>query len=341
MRLISAELKREALLRDSTKFEPVPGKIEIVKRKNYRIIRGATVMGDAPKELMKIYFFKPGEIRINRPSLWDTYIVKTGHKWYPTESITEYVLNRLGCALGLKMAESKLAIINGQLRFLSKLFRTEKYQMLEHGAEIYSGYLDNDKAFVEEIEHKNMARQFFTLSFTYDALRSIYPFQYEDIFLDFVRMLVFDAIIGNNDRHFYNWAVLKDLKNRHQPYFTPIYDTARALFWNHEEGKLKDIYADPNRKAQVVSGYVRKSKPKIGVEKTVNPNHFDIIKKLHSDSFEGTKVVVESMLNSENKDRCLRLIKEDLAYLLSDARKDLIINCLNLRFDQLIEVLKK
>lgn len=234
MYLTQKALKRESLEQESGLRTFHFGTIPVVKKKHYRVIKGTSVGGDAPKELLKIYFYRKGHQRIHNPWLWDTYIAKTGHKWYPYESITEYVLNQLGYCLGLNMAESKLVQINGQIRFLSKIFLKEGKEKLEHGAELYAGYL-GDKDFVHEIEEQQMARDFFTLSFTYDTLKHIYPHQADDLFMDFVRMLVFDAIVGNNDRHYYNWGVITDTYGKEQPRFSPIYDTARALFWNLSE----------------------------------------------------------------------------------------------------------
>lgn len=54
-------------------------------------------------------------------------------------------------------------------------------------------------------------------------------------------MLVFDAIVGNNDRHFYNWGVIVDLKGMKPPRFSPVYDTARGLFWNQSEEWIEKL----------------------------------------------------------------------------------------------------
>ncbi|MBC8883138.1 hypothetical protein H9X57_06230 [Flavobacterium piscinae] len=51
-------------------------------------------------------------------------------------------------------------------------------------------------------------------------------------------MLLFDALTGNNDRHYYNWGVISHIKNEHKPYFSPVYDTARGLLWNDSDKKL-------------------------------------------------------------------------------------------------------
>lgn len=91
-------------------------------------------------------------MRRNNPLTWPLYIAKTGHKWYPVESIT----NRLGRVFGIRMADSRLGVINGQLRFLSRYFLDVEKETLAHGAEIFAGYL-KDQAFVEKVE-KDVSR---------------------------------------------------------------------------------------------------------------------------------------------------------------------------------------
>ncbi len=334
MELVNDRLKKEKLEKLSGNDFSLNGKIDILKFNHYRIIKGTSVGGDAPKELLRVYEYQRNKKQIHRPNKWPIYIAKTGHKWYPLESITEFLLNRIGCCLGLTMAESKLYSINGQIRFLSKLFRKDKHQVLEHGAELYWGYL-GDKTFVEQVEQKQMARHFFTLSFTKETLDYIYPHQSDDIFLSLVKMLVFDAIIGNNDRHFYNWGVVKHLRGDHQPRFSPIYDTARALFWNRSDSQIKEIYNDKFRKEKMLYNYIKKSKPKIGIEKFSDCNHFDVVRLLNTNRFNETKDIVNTLINKANADKCRELIYDEFGSLLSKERLELIVNCLSLRFSLL------
>jgi hypothetical protein len=338
MELVNQRLKCESLIHLSG-FDP-KGTIPTIKEKHYRIIKDVSVGGDAPKELLKLYEYSQGVKKANNPKQWDIFITKTGHKWYPNESITEHLLMCIGRCLGLSMAESRLYKINTQVRFLSKLFRNERDQILEHGAELYSGYL-GDRDFVEEIEEKQMARHFFTVSFTNETIKYIYPHQYEDIFLDFSKMLVFDAIVGNNDRHFYNWAVVKHLRDKHQPKFSPIYDTARALFWNRSDEQLMRIMTDNSALEKMLNNYIFQSKPKVGVEKKPNANHFDVVKVLNSGRFYGTKDVVRDLVNDKNRSKVLELIKDEFGLLFCKERIQLICECLTLRFKELEKVIGK
>jgi hypothetical protein len=58
-----------------------------------------SIAGDAPKDFIKVYEYE--KVRKTSPHLWTPYIAKVGHKWYPIESITEYLMNRTGEVLGM------------------------------------------------------------------------------------------------------------------------------------------------------------------------------------------------------------------------------------------------
>ncbi len=143
------------------------------------------------------------------------------------ESITEYLLNRIGEVLGLEMAFSRLMVAGEQIRFLSRYFLTGNEQLV-HGAQIFSGYLE-DEELVEQIEREQMSRDLFTFQFVETSLQHQFPEHASQLLESFVKLLVFDAIIGNNDRHFYNWGVIADITGKNIPRFSPIYDTARGL----------------------------------------------------------------------------------------------------------------
>lgn len=337
--LNNKKLKKESIERTTGYFSKLEGTIPHIKKKHYRIVSNTSVGGDAPKELLKLYQYESGVQKINNPQKWDLYIAKTGHKWYPYESITEYILNRIGQCLGLKMAQPKLFIINNQIRFLSKVFLDSQNKILEHGAELYHGYI-GDKEFVEDIEKKQLARDFFTLSFTKETFDHIYPDQAEDLFLSFAEMLIFDAIIGNNDRHFYNRGILKHIHNKYQPTFSPIYDTARGLLWNRSEQFIDKLANNKNQCDTFLTKYIEHSKPKIGIEKHKVNNHFDLVTKLNDNSFRGTREIIHNLINEKNLTICNELIMDEMRSLLSSNRRVLINKCLTLRFRTLLNLLR-
>ena len=99
------------------------------------------------------------------------------------EAITEHLLNRIGEVFGFNMAESGLAWFGGQVRFLSKYFLNRpQEQVLDHGADLYAGYL-NDREFVEEIEKLHQSPEYFTVQFTQEVFQHFFPENYETLIL--------------------------------------------------------------------------------------------------------------------------------------------------------------
>ena len=127
--------------------------VGVVKARDCIWVKDVTLTGDAPKGFVRLYEFqRDGRTRRRNPSTWPLYIAKTGHKWYPVESITEHLLNRLGTVFG--------------------------------------------------IEQANLSRDLFTLQFVERAVTKAFPKERDAILGDLVRLLLFDAMVGNNDRHF-------------------------------------------------------------------------------------------------------------------------------------------
>lgn len=182
-------------------------KILSLREKDYYII-DSPLDGDAPKQFIKVYYYKPkSKIRRSKPKTWEPYIAKTAEKWYPHESIIEYMMNKIGLCFNLRMNEVKLVKANKQIRFLSKYF-LNKNEVLYHGADICGEYLEDEQFAKEVANNKRTARDFFTYEFVTDAIKSVFKKHSYQLIMDLTKVLVFDGIVGNNDRHFYNWAVV-------------------------------------------------------------------------------------------------------------------------------------
>ena len=111
--------------------------ISILKEEDY-YVETIGLDGDAPKQFIKAYFFEPDSgIKRRNLNTWAPFIAKSAEKWYPHESVIEYMINRIGIELGLNMNEVKLVRANGHIRFLSRYF-LKSNEVLVHGAEILS-----------------------------------------------------------------------------------------------------------------------------------------------------------------------------------------------------------
>lgn len=314
--------------------------VPVIKKCNYMIVQGVSVMGDAPKAIIRLHDTKEGRRYSKRnKSRWSVYIAKTGHKWYPVETLTEYLLNLLGKDFGLNMAKSSIAMIGGQLRFLSKYFLSSQWEELVHGADIFAGFL-GDKELVEQIEEEALSRDLFTLQFVERSVEYLFPSQKNEIMNNLIRLLMYDALVGNNDRHFYNWGVVRSVRRDFIPYFSPVYDTARGLFWNDNEGKIIRRTNSIKDREMYIRKYCKMSRPKLGWEDEKDLNHFKLVEKIYNNEFYISKSEIKGLFLQSVQDKMFATIDRDFGHLFSGQRIGLIKDCLEYRFNEINKLLK-
>ena len=315
--------------------------ISAIKRGDFFVDDSITVDGDAPKKFIGIYNHKllGSKHKANRKN-WIRYIAKTGQKWYPIESVTELLLNKLGTIFGLNMAESELVMISGQMRFLSRYFLSPAKEELVHGADILAGYLNEDNpAFVEEVDKQKLTRAWFTLQFVESAISNMFLHQREDIMHELVKLIIFDALVGNNDRHFFNWGVIRSVEGSFQPFFSPVYDTARGLFWNDSDSKLTGIVEINKTIDSHIRKYCKSSRPKIGWEGEANLNHFQLFEKIYKNEFYITSGEIKGLLEPPVLEQMIREVKNGFQPLMTRNRTLLICKCLEYRFNELRKII--
>ena len=314
--------------------------VPVIKKGNYFVDDMVSVDGDAPKKFIGVYDHELiGNRHKSNKKNWIRYIAKTGHKWYPIESITELMLNRLGVVFGLSIAESRIAMVGGQLRFLSRYFLHLGKDELVHGADILAGYLNESARYVEEVDEQKMTRDLFTLQVIEEAVANLFLYQKDEIMHDLSKLVIFDAVVGNNDRHFSNWGVIRSIESSFQPFFSPVYDTARGLFWNYSESKITDIVEVDHTTDRHIQKYCKDSRPKIGWEGEKNPNHFQLFKQIYSNEFHISKDEVKNMLAPDVLERMIAEVKQNFQSLMSVNRITLICKCLEYRFNELRKLL--
>lgn len=314
------------------------GRINHLKENHYYVIRDVALDGDAPKEFVKAYFYeKGGSVRKNAPKSWNQYIAKSAEKYYPHESIIEYIINRIGHTLGLKMNNVKLVIANRQIRFLSKYF-LKKGEILVHGAEICGEYLEDNLLAREIANDKKTARELFSFEFITEAIRSVFKEESKSILKELVKLIVFDAIVGNNDRHFYNWAIIRSVKKKElQVELAPIYDSARGLAWNWSDQNLINNYNNHFLGGKKVTRYIQNACPRISIEENSEINHFDLVGHLYK-SYPEYRETIENLITLKQQASVLRLYSENFRHYFINERNSLVNLILNARFSGLREI---
>lgn len=309
-------------------------RISLLKESEYYPV-DVPLDGDAPKEYIKAYFYYKDCPRKVKPLTWNGFYAKFGGKSYPHESVVEYAINRVGEALGLDMNETKLVVANGQIRFLSKDFVIPGKTRLIHGTEILAEYFE-DKDFVDEInKNRKERREYLTFDVIESALLHVYPRECENLLEGLVKLITFDAIVGNNDRHFYNWGVIGRVRKGGAKAVTlaPIYDSARGLFWNHTEQKVINFHESLQKGTKELEAYVNRSKPRFSYEGNPKANHFDLIEFLAKDN--NYRPIIVEMVGKDKESCVINALRETVLPLYSHERLEITEAAIGLRFKKL------
>ena len=289
-----------------------------------------SMSGDAPKDFITDSEYRTGHRTRQQRS--ESYIAKVGSKFYPNESITEQLITQIGQIYGLKIADSKLRVVDRQVRFMSKYFLDARIEQLTHGAEIYEFSLGKEN--YAKLKENKTESDFFTFEMTKEALLDLFPGHAEKIIKGFVEMLTFDALIGHNDRHPYNWGVIVPIQKSRAPRFSPVYDTARALFWNISESRVRQMLTD----SQQLEKYVINCEAPIGCDKEANVDFFRLI-GLIWENFEGYRSNIEKFLPHFPLKLSCEMVDKHFGTLFSKERSELIKRCLRLRRGKLLEAI--
>lgn len=129
-----------------------------------------SIPGMAPKDFITDSEYRPGHR--SRAERTESYIAKVGSKFYPNESIAEQLVTRLGQVYGLNIADSKLRMVDGQVRFMSKYFLNRRSEQLTHGAEIFELCLGKEN--YADLAEKRAESEYFTFQMTAEAIKRLF-----------------------------------------------------------------------------------------------------------------------------------------------------------------------
>lgn len=153
-----------------------------------------------------------------------------------------------------------------------------------------------------------------------------------DLFEGFIKLMVFDALVGEQDRHEENWGI-KRIGNQYK--FSPFYDNGcNLLKYFKNETYAKDYYSGKKN----FNAYINKSKTMIYKEDNKKKyKHFELIEYLN-ENYHGivqTEIITLNKLTDDTIEGIVERIPDDL---LTRMHKNYIINYLKKRRDILLNI---
>lgn len=175
---------------------------------------------------------------------------------------------------------------------------------------------------------ENKRNEFYTIS---NIKRVLDEIDY-NLFHSFIKIMVFDALVGEQDRHEENWGVLKQ-NNKYE--ISPLYDNGDNLLNKFENQDYAQQYYD---NANKFDAYIRKSRTLIYKEdKKSKYKHFELIEYLNNSYYNAVQQEINNLkkLTDEKIKEIVDKVPDDL---LTTMHKQYIIYYLKKRRDILLGI---
>lgn len=142
------------------------------------------------------------KVFIENPEDGKVYFFKESIERYPSEFWAEIISSKIGQHLGFNVLDYNIGIMGVTLGCICESMINQTSEELEHGVNLLKESVPNFKLTDRPQIGFNEVEESFR--------------NYKGFINSFIEILVFDAIIGNQDRHSENWAIIRslDVKNK-------------------------------------------------------------------------------------------------------------------------------
>lgn len=161
---------------------------------------------------------------------------------------------------------------------------------------------------------------------------------------DILKMCLFDALIGNSDRHHSNWGVISrktilKINNGYIPAesikMCPLYDNGSSLCSYINEEDIEIIIKDKMRYEAILN---TKSKSSIGWNKIRPIRHFELVKYINETYYNETIDFVKLINKNITEDSIKKLLSQYSTDIIGSNMKELLVKFLVDRKNRIINI---
>lgn len=222
----------------------------------------------------------------------------TGEFW------AEFIASKLGRYIGVNTMDAEIASYNNTIGTIARNFVGSNEELNEGGDLFFRLTQDFDRYRLEY----------------YDFLNIIKVLSEYDLEKDFISIPIFDAFIGNQDRHCDNWGII----NSNNGYkLSPIYDNGASMGFNLSQEHVEKLLRDE----RMFKGYCNRGRSLIGLPEKRKPKYIDLLSIMKRNfPIEGKKEMEK--INKVNQPLINKILNEIPSELMKDIYKEWVLKLL-------------
>lgn len=262
-----------------------------------------------PSTKQKGIFKFPKGVDIGKP---------TGEYW------AEKIASQLAEVLGIECAKVDIGTFNGRIGSMSYMILNDEEELIEgiqYITNIYKEY--NQDKFIDYKTQEPYSINMILKSIKDTGLGN-----------NFLVIPIFDALIGNSDRHHSNWGIVKNKVNG-DIRISPLYDNGSSLCCLIDSKDVSNFLRDKMRFESLIFG---KSKSMIRWKNKNRIRHFELIEHIKNEYHEETISMVDKIEENLNNDKIKNIIYHYDDSIINPSIKELLYAFLVERRKRIIDI---
>ena len=224
---------------------------------------------------------------------------------YTTEHISEKIAMQLAKLVDIECMEVEIGKYNNRVGSLSYRINDDDENLIE-GIQLINKYYPN---YNPETLYDDINKEYYSFEMILNSLSDY------DFCREFLKIPVFDFLIGNTDRHQNNWAIVQNENER----LCPLYDNGSSLCCYIKENNIDDYLG--NDKVRFNSIIDTKSTSRIRVDKYIKkePTQLNVLKFMREYYYEDIIDIVNRIINNITEENIDIILREYIG-LISEKR---------------------